>query len=119
MKKEIKKERFAGEDVLNEILFRGMQDANSITELERDVVRARRTYLTDEQIVKLLGEKVKAPKVQVPDAPKTPTDDDVEEVDLEVMSVPELKKLAKDQEINLGKAKTREEIIAVLAENLK
>ena len=75
MKKEIKKERFAGEDVLNEILFRGMQDANSITELERDVVRARRTYLTDEQIVKLLGEEVEAPKTSKAPVEETEEDD--------------------------------------------
>lgn len=116
-------EKFAGETMIKEILSKG---ADAVTEGEKEILRSRINYLTPEEVEKFLGEgsiKATVETEEVAEEEETETEtpeseEEVEEVDLESMTVPQLKALAEEQEIDLGSAKTKADIIAVLEESL-
>lgn len=65
-------EKFAGEDLLLKILEK---DPDAVTDDERDVLKARRSYLTEEQIKKFgLDEESE----EEPEEPETPPMGDAE-----------------------------------------
>jgi len=71
---------FAGGQMLTDLLTKG---PDAITELERDVLRARRSYLTDEQIRKFGVDEQKERLETIP------TDDDSEKDEPEPEPKPE------------------------------
>ena len=79
---------FAGGQMLTDLLTKG---PDAITELERDVLRARRSYLTDEQIRKFGVDEQKEELETIP------TDDNSEKDEPEPEPEPEPEKEPSDK----------------------
>jgi len=105
---------FVGGKWLKEILEK---QPDAITEEEKDVLRARRSYLTKSQIKDYgLGKK---PKVESPpeeEEESTPEAEEAEEAEenLEDLTVPQLQKVAKDIGVKVKSDAKKKDIIKAI-----
>lgn len=98
---------FVGGNLLQEILNK---QPDAVTEEETDILRARRSYLTPEQIKNFGLEKSK--KASAPEGEES--DEQIRKTELSKMKDKDLKQLAKELKINVKKMKKKDIVTAIL-----